>query len=143
MGCMTIIECILNYTYFTSSSSLPCVHPLQSGIFPAFCLPSAVDQAPQQPGRSERSVYLGEEYVNNHMLSDITFMVEGRQFHAHRIALLASSEAFRAMFNGGYRVRTLWLLGCTSRCSCLCARWPSATGHEVDVWQALILLQFA
>jgi hypothetical protein len=30
-------------------------------------------------------------------------MVEGRPFHAHRIALLASSDAFRAMFNGGYR----------------------------------------
>jgi hypothetical protein len=30
-------------------------------------------------------------------------MVEGRAFHAHRIALLASSDAFRAMFNGGYR----------------------------------------
>ena len=35
--------------------------------------------------------------------ADITFMVEGRPFHAHRIALLASSEAFRAMFNQGFR----------------------------------------
>jgi hypothetical protein len=30
-------------------------------------------------------------------------MVEGKPFHAHRIALLASSEAFRAMFNQGFR----------------------------------------
>ncbi|GIL80645.1 hypothetical protein Vretimale_9203 [Volvox reticuliferus] len=62
-----------------------------------------VDQLPQQPGRAERSVYLGAEYVNNPTLADITFNVEGRKFYAHRIALLASSEAFRAMFSGGYR----------------------------------------
>ncbi|GLC39904.1 hypothetical protein PLESTF_000347400 [Pleodorina starrii] len=62
-----------------------------------------VDQLPQQPGRAERSVYLGSEYVNNPTLADITFNVEGRKFYAHRIALLASSEAFRAMFSGGYR----------------------------------------
>ena len=28
---------------------------------------------------------------------------QGRKFHAHRIALLASSDAFHAMFSGGYR----------------------------------------
>jgi hypothetical protein len=28
----------------------------------------------------------------------------GKRFYAHRIALLASSDAFRAMFDGGYRV---------------------------------------
>ena len=43
------------------------------------------------------------QYVNNATLSDITFIVEGRKFHAHRIALLASSDAFNAMFSGGYR----------------------------------------
>jgi len=31
-------------------------------------------------------------------------VVAGRRFFAHRIALLASSDAFRAMFDGGYRV---------------------------------------
>lgn len=40
----------------------------------------------------------GEEYVNSRTLTDVTFHVEGRPFYAHRIALLASSEAFRAMF---------------------------------------------
>ena len=40
----------------------------------------------------------GEEYVNSKTLTDVTFHVEGRPFYAHRIALLASSEAFRAMF---------------------------------------------
>uniref|UniRef100_A0A0D6QYQ3 BTB domain-containing protein n=1 Tax=Araucaria cunninghamii TaxID=56994 RepID=A0A0D6QYQ3_ARACU len=48
-------------------------------------------------------VYLGEKYVNSNTLSDVTFLVEGRRFYAHRIALLASSDAFRAMFDGGYR----------------------------------------
>ncbi|KAH9625758.1 hypothetical protein KSS87_022311 [Heliosperma pusillum] len=31
------------------------------------------------------------------------FSVAGRRFYAHRIYLLASSDAFRAMFDGGYR----------------------------------------
>ncbi|KAL7594204.1 hypothetical protein Lser_V15G27758 [Lactuca serriola] len=44
-------------------------------------------------------VYLGEEYVNNPTLSDVS-----KRFYAHRICLLASSDAFRAMFDGGYRV---------------------------------------
>ncbi|XP_078435755.1 ARM repeat protein interacting with ABF2 isoform X2 [Wolffia australiana] len=48
-------------------------------------------------------VYLGEQYVNNFTLSDVTFLVEGKRFYAHRIALLASSDAFRAMFDGGYK----------------------------------------
>ena len=41
--------------------------------------------------------------MNNPTLSDVTFLVEGRRFHAHRIALLASSDTFRAMFDGHYR----------------------------------------
>ncbi|MQL73796.1 hypothetical protein Taro_006159, partial [Colocasia esculenta] len=48
-------------------------------------------------------VYLGQQYVNSSTLSDVTFLVEGKRFYAHRIALLASSDAFRAMFDGGYR----------------------------------------
>ncbi|CAL9176359.1 unnamed protein product, partial [Musa hybrid cultivar] len=49
------------------------------------------------------TVYLGEQYVNSSTLSYITFLVEGcKCFYAHRIALLTSSDAFRAMFDGGY-----------------------------------------
>ena len=48
-------------------------------------------------------MYLGDEYINSRTLSDVTFSVQGRPFFAHRIALLASSDAFRAMFGGGYR----------------------------------------
>ncbi|XP_024388979.1 ARM REPEAT PROTEIN INTERACTING WITH ABF2 isoform X3 [Physcomitrium patens] len=59
-----------------------------------------IDAAPLPP---TPQVYLGEQYVNSSTLSDVTFLVEGRRFYAHRIALLASSDAFRAMFDGGYK----------------------------------------
>lgn len=59
-----------------------------------------MDAAPPSP---ISQVYLGEQYVNNATLSDVTFLVEGKRFFAHRICLLASSDAFRAMFDGGYR----------------------------------------
>jgi hypothetical protein len=61
---------------------------------------SPVDAGPPSP---ISQVYLGEKYVNNSTLSDVTFLVEGKLFYAHRICLLASSDAFRAMFDGGYR----------------------------------------
>ncbi|KAL5541614.1 hypothetical protein UlMin_009324 [Ulmus minor] len=61
---------------------------------------SPVDAAPPSP---TPQVYLGEQYVNNPTLSDVMFLVEGRRFYAHRICLLASSDIFRAMFDGGYR----------------------------------------
>ncbi|XP_022722644.1 ARM REPEAT PROTEIN INTERACTING WITH ABF2-like isoform X1 [Durio zibethinus] len=63
---------------------------------------SPMDAAPPSP---TPQVYLGEQYVNNATLSDVTFLVEGRRFYAHRICLLASSDAFHAMFDGGYRER--------------------------------------
>ncbi|WCJ23718.1 ARM repeat protein interacting with ABF2 [Euphorbia peplus] len=63
---------------------------------------SPVDAAPPSP---TPQVYLGEQYVNSATLSDVTFLVEDRRFYAHRICLLASSDAFRAMFDGGYRER--------------------------------------
>ena len=49
------------------------------------------------------AVYLGKEHVNSRILSDVTFEVEGKRFYGHRIALLASSDAFRAMFHGVYK----------------------------------------
>ncbi|XP_019444529.1 PREDICTED: ARM REPEAT PROTEIN INTERACTING WITH ABF2-like isoform X2 [Lupinus angustifolius] len=61
---------------------------------------SPIDAAPPSP---TPQVYLGEQYVNNCSVSDVTFLVEGKRFYAHRICLLASSDAFRAMFDGGYR----------------------------------------
>ena len=53
---------------------------------------AAIDCAPTEP---PSHVYLGEKYVNNQTLSDVTFLVEGQEFYAHRIALLASSDIFR------------------------------------------------
>nr|XP_043637720.1 ARM REPEAT PROTEIN INTERACTING WITH ABF2-like [Erigeron canadensis] len=61
---------------------------------------SPVDAGPSSP---ISQVYLGEQYVNNPTLSDVTFLIEGERFYAHRICLLASSDAFRAMFDGGYK----------------------------------------
>ncbi|XVF66689.1 hypothetical protein PTKIN_Ptkin10aG0057600 [Pterospermum kingtungense] len=61
---------------------------------------SPMDAAPPSP---TPQVYLGEQYVNSATLSDVTFLIEGKRFYAHRICLLASSDAFRAMFDGGYR----------------------------------------
>ncbi|KAF5732769.1 hypothetical protein HS088_TW17G00299 [Tripterygium wilfordii] len=66
---------------------------------------TSVTKEDATPLSSNPRVYLGEQYVNNPTLSDVTFVVEGRRFYAHRICLIASSEAFRAMFDGGYRER--------------------------------------
>ncbi|CAI8614194.1 unnamed protein product [Vicia faba] len=60
---------------------------------------SIVNLAPTSP---TAQVYLGEQYVNNPLLSDVTFIVEGKLFYAHRVCLV-SSIIFRAMFDGGYR----------------------------------------
>ena len=38
---------------------------------------------------------LGAHMVNNPQTSDVTFVVEGRPFHAHRVQLLNSSEIFK------------------------------------------------
>jgi BTB/POZ domain/Armadillo/beta-catenin-like repeat len=57
--------------------------------------------APAEPG----GVKLSPNYINNKLLSDVTFIVEGREYHAHRIALLASSEIFRSMFDGNGNFR--------------------------------------
>ncbi len=67
---------------------------------------------PSQRGPFVFACVRAPQYVNNSTLSDITFLVEEKKFYAHRIALLASSDAFRAMFSGGYRekVRAAWPL---------------------------------
>lgn len=46
-------------------------------------------------------VYIGKGYVNNPRVHDVVFVVEGEPFYAHKLALSASSEAFRAMFDSG------------------------------------------
>ena len=70
-------------------------------------LANKADELAPLPGppapQNSNSVYLGDEYVNNKTMSDITFKVEDRLFYAHRIALLASSDTFKCMFDGHYR----------------------------------------
>lgn len=44
---------------------------------------------------------LSKSYVNSTRQHDVVFVVEGKPFYAHKIALSASSEAFRAMFESG------------------------------------------
>lgn len=46
-------------------------------------------------------VYIGKGYVNNPRVHDVVFVVEGKPFYAHKLALSASSETFRAMFDSG------------------------------------------
>ena len=50
-----------------------------------------------------KTVFVGAQYVNSPVHSDVSFVVEGRKFYGHRIALSASSAAFNAMFSSGYR----------------------------------------
>ena len=48
-----------------------------------------------------------EYFVALYWMSWLIFwilFVSGKRFYAHRIVLLASSDAFRAMFDGGYKV---------------------------------------
>ncbi|XP_010527659.1 PREDICTED: ARMADILLO BTB ARABIDOPSIS PROTEIN 1 [Tarenaya hassleriana] len=62
---------------------------------------SAPDNA--APSSPTQHVFLGEKFVNDPTLSDITFLIDGRQFYAHKICLVASSDTFRAMFDGLYK----------------------------------------
>jgi HEAT repeat protein len=60
------------------------------------------DSAPCSP---TQQVFLGEKFVNNPTMSDVTFLIDGKQFYAHKIGLVASSDIFRAMFDGLYKER--------------------------------------
>ena len=41
-----------------------------------------------------------ELLLNNELMSDITFIVKGERFHAHKFVLSFASEVFYAMFYG-------------------------------------------
>ena len=49
---------------------------------------SIIAPAPTSP---TLQVYLGEQYVNSPELSDVTFIVEGKSFYAHKVALVSST----------------------------------------------------
>jgi len=44
-----------------------------------------------------------ESFVNNELYSDISFLVQGEKFFAHKIILASGSEHFRAMFRSGMK----------------------------------------
>eukprot|EP00878_Enallax_costatus_P007491 GHUV01007846.1.p1 GENE.GHUV01007846.1~~GHUV01007846.1.p1 ORF type:complete len:543 (+),score=179.67 GHUV01007846.1:941-2569(+) len=104
---------------------------------------SPVESQPQQP---QKSVYLGEEYVNNKTLADVVFQVEGRPFYAHRIALLASSDHFKAMFNQGFKesvATSIEIPNIDYETFTTMMRYIYVGSVEVETEQAMPLLQAA
>ena len=69
-----------------------------------FVLPKQVRQ--QLVGRSHAHHHLACKLPSSVLL----LQVGGRKFHAHRLALLAASDTFRAMFDGEYKERNAPLI---------------------------------
>jgi len=63
-----------------------------------------LDVAPAAPDPTEKPK-LWETYDNCPASADVTFVVDGKEFYAHRVALQAASDTFRAMFDGCYKER--------------------------------------
>lgn len=62
------------------------------------------DPCPQflyAPSSKNRLLQGIRDYANQQEFSDITFIVEGKKFHAHKLILSLLSERFRAMFSNG------------------------------------------
>lgn len=51
----------------------------------------------------EPNVFLGASYIGHKQSSDVTFLIDGKEFYAHKEALTAHSEVFKSMFQGDYR----------------------------------------
>jgi len=47
----------------------------------------------------QTSIRIGPDYINSAEMSDITFIVEGRPFYAHKIILATASKRFKAMLS--------------------------------------------
>eukprot|EP00951_Prasinocladus_malaysianus_P049117 scaffold666083_cov76-Prasinocladus_malaysianus.AAC.1 len=66
------------------------------------CSTARLSPAPPKNSKGHR----GKDKVNDRQSSDVIFIVEGREFYAHRDTLSEDSDAFAAMFNSGYRETT-------------------------------------
>jgi hypothetical protein len=53
------------------------------------------------PSSKNRLLQGIRDYANSQEFSDITFIVEGKKFHAHKLILSLLSERFKAMFSNG------------------------------------------
>lgn len=48
---------------------------------------------------TQTSIRIGPDYINSPEMSDVTFIVEGRPFYAHKIILATASKKFKAMLS--------------------------------------------
>lgn len=84
-----------------------------------------------------RQTMLGAHMVNNPMSSDVTFIVEGRPFLAHKVQLLNSSEIFRTMFDGHYREKVRGCCAGPPAAALFLAAvmgWPGSVWRRVCLW---------
>lgn len=98
-----LLNAVVDSNLLVQNANVASVRHAATALFKIAGACGAAAQVPVEPAPPEPRVFLGAQYVNNPTLSDVTFVVEEKKFYAHRIALLASSDIFKSMFDGHYR----------------------------------------